>query len=180
MSLDRGYQDDCAGRLLITSRKVSKSLEYAFWTDYEDKTNGAIASVFSGAIMLKMTVFGPGVRSPAYGQGGMVKVDDDSVVLVTAKHNHVSDDKATFSQAVAEFKGPQTYLTNLKEIQIEAVAAVDCSSGAGGEYTWRYGMDVSLAQFEIKPPRIPPWESSTFHVFELVPNDFHYVSQSLW
>lgn len=62
--------------------------------------------------MLKMTVFGPGVKSPAYGQGGMVKIDDDTVVLVTARHNHVSDEKASFKNAVAEFKGPQTFLTD--------------------------------------------------------------------
>lgn len=69
-----------------------------------------------------------------------------TVVLVTAKQNHICDE-AKFSQAVAEFEGPQTYWTNLKEIEIITVVVVNCSSGEGGEYMWRYGVDVSLGQF---------------------------------
>ena len=177
MALDRGYEDDHAERLLVRSRKVGKSPDYVFWTDCEDKKNSTIASVYNGAVMLKMTVFGPGVKSPRFGQAGMVRLRDGTIALATAKHNHISDEKAGFLSAIAEFKGPYTFVTSLKPVEPSSITPVNCLS-EDGIFPWRYGIDISIATFLYEPSQQAPWNLDAFHVFELVPTDFELVSRS--
>ena len=176
MALDRGYEDDHAERLLVSSRKVSKNPDYVFWTDCEDKNQlSTIASVYSGAIMLKMTVFGPGVKSPWFGQAGMVKLNDGTIDLVTARHNHVSDENASFLSAIAEFKGPFTFGTSLKPVDASSIKPVTCVS-EDGAFPWKYGIDISIAKFLYKPPQLAPWDLHAFHIFEQASTEFELVS----
>lgn len=169
---DRGEESNerSPERLLNTARKVGKSPDYEFWTDYEDPNDATIARVYNGAMMLKLLVFGHGVRSPAYGQAGMIHVNG-KILLITAKHNHANDDTASFSAATAEIKGPLSYSTSLAAVDASGMKSILCHGHTGNLYYWKYGIDVSLAT-------IKPIDDALMlkHVFETVPSDFDYVS----
>lgn len=169
---DRGEESNerSPERLLITDRRVGKSPDYEFWTDYEDPNDDTIARVYDGAIMLKLLVFGRGVRSPAYGQAGMIQVNG-KVLLVTAKHNHISDDTASFSAATAEIKGPISYSTNLAAVDASGIESTVCRGHTGNLYYWNYGIDISLAVVKSMDDAL-----MQKHMFEPVPSDFDCVS----